>query len=191
MENLYNDYKKVYEGEEIVLGDGSLDAKIVFIGEAPGKDEVEKGKPFVGMAGQNLMKSFETVNIKREDVFITNAIKYRLFEINAKTGRKRNRPAKANEINENRKYLIEEINIIKPNIIVTLGNVPLRSITGNAKNTIGNCHGKKMDIEIMKKKYILFPLYHPASLIYNRDLIKVYDKDLNNLIEFSKEIKQR
>lgn len=178
---LYSKYKSEFEDNEIVLGEGNPDAALVLIGEAPGRDEVRQGSPFVGMAGQNLAEFLEVLKVERASIFITNAIKFRLSKINPKTGRKVNRPATRKEIETNRNYLLEEIDIIRPEIIVTLGNVPLKSVTGNYNASIGSSHGKVQKIYIMDREYKLFPLYHPASIIYNRSLKDVYLSDLQKL----------
>jgi len=178
---LYTEYKREFEGNEIVLGEGNLDAVLLLIGEAPGRDEVKLGSPFVGMAGKNLTEFLEVLEVERASIFITNAIKFRLSKVNPKTGQKVNRPATREEIESNRKYVLEEIDIIRPELIVTLGNVPLKSVTGNYSANIGSSHGEIQAIDIMDRTCKLFPLYHPASIIYNRSLKDVYLADLQKL----------
>jgi len=178
---LYNQYKSQFTDNEIVLGEGNPDAALLLIGEAPGRDEVKQGSPFVGMAGKNLTEFLEVLEVERSSIYITNAIKFRLSKVNPKTGRKVNRPATREEIESNRNYVIEEIDIIRPEIIVTLGNVSLRSVTGNYTANIGSSHGEVQRIDIMGREYKLFPLYHPASIIYNRSLKDVYLADLQKL----------
>ena len=180
LNDLYSRYNKDFPEKEIVLGDGNLDAVIMLIGEAPGKDEVKLSKPFVGIAGKNLNEFLQVLGLDRSEIFITNAIKYRLSKYNEKTGRFINRPAKEHEIKDNRKYLLEEIKIIEPNIIVTLGNVPLKSIYCCEKS-IGAVHGTVLLIDNDECTYKIFPLYHPASIIYNRGLKKVYFDDVLKL----------
>ncbi len=180
LKNLYELYEKMFFGREIVLGDGDADTRLILIGEAPGKDEVQQGKPFVGAAGKNLSEFLNKLGINREDIYITNAIKYRLSKVNPETNRVTNRPATKREIEDNREYLLKEINIIDPEYIVTLGNVPLRAICGSDV-TIGELHGRLSRVEILGTEYDLFPLYHPASVIYNVRLKEVYYKDLENL----------
>ncbi|HOQ37376.1 MAG TPA: uracil-DNA glycosylase [Acetivibrio sp.] len=180
LKNLYELYEKMFFGREIVLGDGNADTRLILIGEAPGKDEVQQGKPFVGAAGKNLSEFLNKLGINREDIYITNAIKYRLSKVNPETNRVTNRPATKREIEDNREYLLKEINIIDPEYIVTLGNVPLRAICGSDV-TIGELHGRLSRVEILGTEYDLFPLYHPASVIYNVRLKEVYYKDLENL----------
>lgn len=181
LDDLYCRYQKEYEKEEIVLGDGCISSPLVIVGEAPGKDEVKLGRPFVGAAGKNLDEFINVLGIGREAFFITNAIKYRLGKLNAKTQRIINRPATINEIKDNQKWLHDEINILKPQIIVTLGNVPLKSIINDFKVTIGDAHGILQECNILGNKFRLFPLYHPASIIYNRALKEVYYQDVITL----------
>lgn len=183
LKKLYEDYRKEFEGYEIVVGDGNIDARLLLIGEAPGRDEVRLGKPFVGAAGKNLTEFLELLGIDRNAVYITNAIKYRLSRVNDETGRVVNRPATGREIDSNRKYLREEVSIIGPLYIVTLGNVPLKALMGDKGYGIGQVHGRIQTISIAQKDFLLFPLYHPASIIYNRSLKDVYIKDVMALKE--------
>lgn len=181
IEKLYYEYKKEFEGKEIVLGDGNPDSKLFLAGEAPGKDEVKLSKPFVGMAGKNLSEFLDILGWGRESIYITNAIKYRLSKVNEQTGRVVNRPASKEEIKTNRSYLLEEIRIINPSYIVTLGNVPFKSITDDYDVSMGEVHGRLNKVIISDKEYNLFPLYHPASVIYNRSLKSTYIDDIKRL----------
>lgn len=181
LDGLYQEYKKQFEGEQIVLGEGNTDAVLMLIGEAPGKDEVKLSKPFVGAAGKNLSEFLNMLGMSRESIYITNTIKYRLSKISPKTGGLINRPAKKQEIQQNRDYLLKEINLVQPAYIVTLGNVPLRAVTGDYHMNIGSVHGQLHEINIADKKYQLYPLYHPASIIYNSSLKEVYAEDIKRL----------
>src|SRR5690606_40246878 len=113
----------------------------LIVGEAAVRDEVKFSRPFSGAAGKHLDSFLELAGIDRQDIYITNAIKYRLSKVNPKTGRLSNRPAAKDEIESSRPCLLEEIDIIRPRCIVTLGNVPLRAVTGNHRLNIGECHG--------------------------------------------------
>jgi len=181
LDELYCEYVKAFEKEEIVLGEGCITSSLVIIGEAPGKDEVKLGKPFVGAAGKNLNEFIGVLGIEREALFITNAIKYRLGILNSKTQRIINRPATMRDIRDNQKWLHNEMKLLRPQIIVTLGNVPLKSITNDFKVTIGDMHGTLHACNISGNEFKLFPLYHPASIIYNRALKEVYNQDILNL----------
>lgn len=181
LNKLFEEYQNEFAGEEIVLDCGSINTRILLIGEAPGKDEVKLSKPFVGAAGKNLNKFLEVIGLMRDNIFVANSIKYRLSKINPKSGRKINRPPTKDEIEKNQRYLVKEIEIISPEIIVTLGNVPLKMVSGDKSITIGNVHGQLMKIQVLDKEYSLYPLYHPASIIYNAGLQDVYMEDVVKL----------
>jgi len=169
-----------YPDERIVFGYGNLNSKIMLIGEAPGSKEVELGEPFVGQAGKHLDEFLQTLNIKKEDIYITNSVKFRPTKKNPKTSRLSNRTPTMKEIDDFREFIYEEIDIINPEIIVTLGNIPLKSIF-NDNMKIGDVHGKVLYVKIKGKEYKLFPLYHPAAVIYNKGLKDVYMEDLSKL----------
>lgn len=169
-----------YPNERLVLGHGNLNSPIMLIGEAPGAKEVELGEPFVGQAGKHLEESLQILEIKREDIYITNSVKYRPTKMNPETGRLSNRTPTMNEIENFRQFVLEEIDIVNPEIIVTLGNIPLKSLLEKSIK-IGEVHGKLENIYINGNMYSLFPLYHPAAVIYNRSLREVYLKDLQEL----------
>lgn len=181
LKSLFDEYTEEFEGEEIVFGEGDMDSDLMLVGEAPGKDEVKLSRPFVGAAGKNLSEFLDILGLERESVFVDNAIKYRLSKVNIKTGRVVNRPAAKDEIEKNRGYLLREVSIVKPKYIITLGNVPLKSITGDYKISIGEHHGKLIKVNVLDSEYSLYPLYHPASIIYNNSLKEVYKGDLANL----------
>lgn len=174
-------YNEEFHGREIVLGCGNPDTRILLIGEAPGKDEVSLSKPFVGKAGKQLDEFLYLLGIGRDSIYITNAIKYRLSKVNPKTGRVSNRPATRDEIVSSRCCLLNEIEIICPEYIVTLGNVPLKAVTGDHKKNIGDLHGNITQIDVQGKEYMLYALYHPASIIYNRNLKDIYVDDIKKL----------
>lgn len=179
---LIDDYFK--QDIPLVYGDGSAEADIVLIGEAPGRTEVEKGKPFVGQAGKNLEEFMEILQIKRDNIYITNVVKFRPFKINEKTGRTSNRPPTKEEINLCRPFLKKELAIIQPKLLVSLGNVPLKCLTGDESATIGEYHGKPTAISFTDSHMTLFPLYHPASIIYRAELKSVYIEDLHKLKDY-------
>lgn len=161
-----------------ITGDGPIPANIMFIGEAPGKTEVESGKPFVGMAGKTFEGYLNSIGLSRKDIRITNTCFFRPIKINlSKTGKTTtsNRPPKTSEVNLFRQILDEEIKLVKPKIIITLGNVPLKRLT-SFKN-IGECHGKLIYDDNLKK--YIFPMYHPSALTYNRNgsFKEMYEND--------------
>ncbi|WP_446898218.1 uracil-DNA glycosylase [Clostridium sp. LBM24168] len=167
-----------------ITGDGPIPCDILFIGEAPGKMEIIEGRPFVGMAGKNFEKYLTSIGLIRNKVRITNTCFFRPIKITrGKNGRNsvKNRTPKVSEINLFKDILKEEINFVNPKIIITLGNVPLKSLT--EFKSIGECHGKLFfNIEL---KMHIFPMYHPSSLTYNRneDFKNMYNGDWLKLKE--------
>lgn len=180
--DIYNEMKKnsekVFPGRKIIFGNGTENSDILLIGEAPGGEEEKLGKPFVGNAGKNLDKFLEILEIERKKIYITNVVKLRPFKFSPKTNKPINRSPNKKEIDFFKEYLYREIEEINPKIIVTLGNVSLKAVFRDGKAVIGNYHGKLWNGIF---GFNVFPLYHPASIIYNRELEKVYSDDLKNL----------
>lgn len=167
--------------KRIVFGEGAATPVLMMIGEAPGGDEEKQGRPFVGKAGKNLSVFLEKVGLERGEIFLSNVVKLRPTKESPKTGRAVNRPPSGTEIEFFLPFLREEIEIISPKIIVTLGNVPLKAVTGDKSAVIGDFHGRPLPLLDGR---ILFALYHPAAVIYNRSLQAVYDEDLIKLRQF-------
>ena len=161
----------------LVFGEGPKHAKLMLIGEAPGEQEMLQGRPFVGKAGQNLDHFLALAGLSREEIYISNAVKLRPTKT-GKTGRLSNRPPTKDEIALFRPWLMREIEEVAPGMIATLGNVPLRAVTGRSLS-IGEVHGQVLDAG--ETGLPLFALYHPASLIYNRSLTDVYEQDVRAL----------
>jgi len=144
-----------------VPGEGCFNADILFIGEAPGRNEDLKARPFVGRSGKILDELLNSINLTREDVFITNIIKCRP---------PKNRNPKKNEIEACSIYLEKQIKIINPKIIATLGNFPSSFIfekNGLEYNKISNIHGKAYKVIKDNQELIIFPIFHPAVAVYN------------------------
>ena len=155
-----------------VPGEGQTSAKLMFIGEAPGKNEDEKGRPFVGAAGRILSEAMEKAGIKKSQVFITNVVKCRPPN---------NRIPQDDERNACRPYLERQISLIEPKIICILGNTAYFSMLGG--KSIAANRGKI----IKKNGQRYFLTIHPAAAIYNRSLRTVLENDLFTL---AKEIKR-
>jgi len=117
------------------------------------------------------------LELNREDIYITNVVKFRPFKV-SELGRLSNRPPKRDEIACMLPHLLREIEAVAPKIVVTLGNVPLKAVLGQKGVTIGACHAKATGASAQALDFTLFPLYHPASIIYNRALAAVYNDDL-------------
>ena len=172
-------FRPLWPGEDkpLVLGEGKSDGPaLMLVGEAPGETEVVKGRPFVGKAGKNLDEFLLLAGLKREEIFVSNAVKIRPTETGP-TGRKRNRAPNKEELSLFTPWLLREIAAVRPRAIATLGNVPLRALT-EGKRTVGDCHGTWMDSAAGRP---LFALYHPASIIYRRALAPVYEQDVKAL----------
>ena len=136
----------------MVPGDGNPDAAVVFVGEAPGKTEDELGRPFMGRAGKLLDELLAEAGVVRADVWITNVVKARP---------PKNRDPKVPEIAHWMPFLVRELELIQPRLIVPLGRHALKHFAPEAK--IGEVHGTLIDER-------LFPLYHPAAAMYNQTL---------------------
>ncbi|EOC99976.1 uracil-DNA glycosylase [Caldisalinibacter kiritimatiensis] len=186
LQKLNNKILEEHKDKEIVLGDGTVDSSIILVGEAPGANEVKLKKPFVGQAGKHLEEFLDILELQRKELYITNTVKFRPTRISKKTGRKINRAPSKKAIESFKEYLLTEIDIIKPDFIVTLGNIPLKTLVEDSNVKIGELHGKLQKVCINNKEYILFPLYHPAAVIYRKELKEVYYNDLYKLKEVLK-----
>ncbi|KKR20444.1 MAG: Phage SPO1 DNA polymerase-related protein [Candidatus Moranbacteria bacterium GW2011_GWA2_39_41] len=156
---------------QVVFGSGNHEAEILFIGEAPGKKEDETGVPFVGSSGRILDKMLAEINIKREDIYLTNICKCRPPE---------NRDPLPEEIVICWPWLKKQIAIIHPKIIVTLGKYALNHFLPAAK--ISQVHGQVIKIDIKKiGKINLFPLHHPAAARQNRKTRALFNEDFQKI----------
>jgi uracil-DNA glycosylase len=159
------------QATQAVPGEGDASAEIFFIGEAPGQKEDEQGRPFVGAAGKFLNEMLANINLKREDVYITNVVKYRPPN---------NRDPLPEEIASCEEWLKEQIKIIQPKIIVTLGRHALGYFLPDKK--ISEAHGR-----VFRKTFsdigtlIFFALYHPAAALYNGSMRETLIKDFQKI----------
>lgn len=155
---------------QLVMGEGNLNARIVFIGEAPGKKEDLQGKPFVGASGRFLDTMLDSIGLNREDVYITNIVKYRPPD---------NRDPSRSEKDAFYDYLVEQLAIIRPKLIVTLGRHSLNMFLPEL--IIGDVHGQILTISIKNRDVVILPLYHPAAAMYNGSLRQVLESDFKNI----------
>ena len=160
-----------------VIGEGSHYANIMFIGEAPGKNEAETGKPFCGASGKILDELLASVDIDRKDVYITNIVKDRPSL---------NRDPLPEEIEIYSSFLDRQIEIVKPKIIATLGRFSMDYVMKkfgleNHLKSISQMHGRTFNVEVDYGKIKIVPLYHPAVAIYNRTTKDVLIKDFQVL----------
>ena len=173
------------EANNLVFGEGNPDANILFIGEAPGKNEDLQARPFVGASGKILDNSLNQINLDRKDVYITNIVKYRP---------KNNRDPLDAEKELFLPFLISQILIIKPKLLVTLGRHSMSCFIKD--RTINSLHGQVVDIDFgifgfdflskaKQKIFKLLPLFHPAATIYNRNLRQAWDDDFKRILNYN------
>lgn len=149
-----------------VPGEGNSQAKIVFIGEAPGREEAKTGRPFVGRSGQLLRQLIREIGLKENQVFITSPVKYLP---------KRGTPTKE-DINHGMIHTEKQLNIINPKIIVLLGSIATQGVLGE-KIPITKQHGKIIN----KDKQTFFLTFHPAAALRFPPLRKLLAKDFQKL----------
>lgn len=174
-------YAALFEGRALVPGGGNASARLLLVGEAPGAQEALQGKPFVGPAGKNLTAFLSAVSLSRDALYITNAVKFRPTKQGA-SGRLSNRTPTRGEADAFRPWLLEEIDAVRPFVVATLGNTALRAVTGDGR-VIGDVHGRPLADRLDCGAYV-FPLYHPASVIYRRELRETYAADVEALRRF-------
>lgn len=164
-----------------VFGDGNPAAKIVFIGEAPGKTEDESGKPFIGRAGKFLAEMLASIGMSREQVYITNIVKYRPPE---------NRDPTDQEKKECAPWLFEEIQVIQPLLIIFLGRHAMTHFLPELK--ISEAHGKLVHRKIpnLSTEYFL-PLYHPAAALYNGSMRQTLLEDFSKVPQMLELIQEK
>jgi len=166
------------QATQLVYGEGDVDANIVFVGEAPGKKEDEQGRPFVGAAGKFLNEMLGNIGIKRDDVYITNIVKYRPPD---------NRDPRPEEKQAFWPILVRQLNVIQPKLVVTLGRHSMGYFLPNIK--ISEVHGELAQIKIGDRIQAVLPLFHPAAAMYNGGLRQTLLNDFAKIPEIIKRIK--
>ncbi len=156
--------------KNLVMGDGNIDTDIVFIGEAPGKKEDETGLPFVGAAGKFLNEMLTLAGMTRSDVYITNVVKYRPPD---------NRDPLPLEKKAFLPYLVRQLDVIAPKIVVTLGRHSMEYFLPGL--TISTIHGQPQRIPFGDTTIVVVPLYHPAAALYNGGLRATLIEDFMKL----------
>ncbi|MDQ1284200.1 MAG: uracil-DNA glycosylase [Patescibacteria group bacterium] len=165
--------------KNVVPGEGSAEAEIMFIGEGPGAKEDELGRPFVGAAGKFLDEMLSIISLKRENVYIANVVKCRPPQ---------NRDPSPEEAAACWPWLLEQIRIIQPKLIVTLGRHSMERFLPNQK--ISTVHGKAMRREIDGiGKQVFYTLYHPAAALYNGSMRETLIKDFKRIPKIIEKIK--
>jgi DNA polymerase len=162
---------------QLVFADGNPDADVVFIGEAPGKNEDEQGKPFVGAAGKFLNEMLESIGLKRQDIYITNIVKYRPPN---------NRDPWPDEKKEFLPYLQAQLEVIQPKIVATLGRHSMNCFLPDLQ--ISKVHGEPKRIKIRMKQHsgdaleiVILPLFHPAAALYNGGMRQTLIDDFSRI----------
>ncbi|MDX1688804.1 MAG: uracil-DNA glycosylase [Candidatus Promineifilaceae bacterium] len=159
---------RVENGYDPVVGEGDVDANVMFIGEAPGKREAETGRPFVGASGRVLDELLEGIGLEREDVYITNVVKDRPPD---------NRDPRADEIELYTPFLLRQIEIIDPRVVATLGRFAMEFMLEEFDapeygRRISDLHGQPLEVDVpfgSVGKVTLLPLFHPAVALYNQN----------------------
>lgn len=165
-----------------VIGEGSHFAKIMFVGEAPGKNEALTGKPFCGASGRILDELLESIDMPRSEVYVTNVVKDRPTN---------NRDPKPQEIEMYSPFLDRQIDIIKPKVIATLGRFSMDYLMKKFDldfeiEPISKIHGKVFDTKTSYGDIKIVPLYHPAVAVYNANSKDILKKDFQVLKELVK-----
>lgn len=156
-----------------VPGEGNPNAEIVFVGEGPGMTEDLQGRPFVGQAGKLLNELLQSIKLPRQEVFIGNIIKHRPPE---------NRDPMPEEIKACEPFLDEQIKVISPKIIVTLGRFSMTKFLPG--EYISKVHGQARYVDFAGKRYIVIPMYHPAAALRSPEIMNQICQDFQKIPEF-------
>ncbi|BAU29624.1 DNA polymerase [Aneurinibacillus soli] len=196
------------EGQTPVPGYGLSNAEVMLIGESPGAEEMKYARPFQGKAGENLNQFLAGVGLNRDQMYIANATRCRPYkekETLLKNGTvritKSNRPPSKHAVASCAAWLDMEIQLLAPKLIITLGSTPLKRLLG--ERSISEVHGNLLTVSIQRPEtkedsreffwsdelYHVFPLYHPAAIIYRRELKEVFHEDMRKLRQTIEELK--
>lgn len=157
----------------VVVGAGDPDADLMFVGEAPGATEDETGVPFVGRAGQLLDSLLEGIGLSRDRVFIANVLKCR------PPG---NRDPQPGEIEACQGYLAEQVSLVRPRLVCSLGNFATKLISGNPDG-ISTVHGQVQEVSFAGVSFTLYPVFHPAAALYTRAMLGTLQEDFARIPE--------
>lgn len=172
------------QAHNLVMGDGNLDSDVVFIGEAPGKNEDEQGLPFVGAAGKFLNEMLASANMNRQDVYITNIVKYRPPN---------NRDPFPEEKEAFWPFLWRQLEIIQPKIVATLGRHSMEYFLPEAKISLVHGQPKRVAMQLGEQELsiIVLPLFHPAAALYNGAMRETLMSDFSKLPNILKRLQDR
>ncbi len=169
----FQEFPLVNSSDDFVFGSGNPEASMVFIGEAPGSLEMVEKKPFVGRSGQLLRKTLTKIGINIDDIYITNVVK---------TRPPNNRDPKATEVALFQPILFQELAIIKPKLVVTLGKFALQQFLPKA--IITKVHGQQWLINWQGQEFSIYPVFHPAYALRSSQAKELFIKDINKLKEY-------
>ena len=174
--------------KNLVFGKGNPDSKLFFVGEAPGEQEDIQGLPFVGAAGKELDKLLKSIGLSLEEVYIANILKYRP---------PMNRAPSPEEIKAHTPYLVEQIKIIQPKIIITLGNFSTKFVLAGFSaekmesiEGITKLHGKEFTVSLDGQNFLVVPLFHPAAMLHRPPLRPLLEEDFKKLKDILSENKE-
>ncbi len=168
------------KAEDIVPGEGSPTAQVLFIGEAPGEQEAKQRRPFVGRSGQLLRKHISQIGLDAQLFYIANVVKVRPPE---------NRDPSLDEIEAYRPFLEKEIEIISPRLIATLGRFSMAAFLPDVK--ISQVHGRLHKVTYNGVKYFVLPLYHPAAALRNGNMLASFQEDFKKIPKILEWIEQQ
>lgn len=176
--------EKTQEIHQLVMGTGNYDADVLFVGDMPDGDEEAMGIPFIGKAGVPLHYCLQVLGLKKEEVYMTHVVKYRPYRVRPTTNKVVTRSPKKEEIDFFLPYLLEEISIVRPKIIITLGILPLRAIMGDSSLKMDKEHGRVKTKYILDSPYKILPI-NQIDLMKVREGEEMSDLDvLRKLIEY-------
>ncbi|MCS7103382.1 MAG: type-4 uracil-DNA glycosylase [Candidatus Korarchaeum sp.] len=159
--------------KKAVPGEGSEKARLMFVGEAPGRSEDEMGRPFVGAAGRLLDELLSSIGLKRQDVFITNLVKCRPPD---------NRDPRFEEIEACLPYLIEQVSVVDPEVLIALGRHSAGVLLGRiGEVSIMRVRGRLHEVEVFGRIRKVMPTLHPAAALYNPKLRSLIEEDFEEL----------
>ena len=170
LDYIFNAIKKAFPKKKLVFCDGSLDAKVIIIGEAPGKDEEIQGRPFVGRGGKLLISTLEALDWQRSDFYISNIVKYRPQDEYGGT-----LTPTEEEINKFRPAIEKEISVVDPELIVLVGRIAILGL--GIEGTMTANHGKIVE----KNNRKILVTYHPAAILRNMALEPLFRDDLSKI----------
>lgn len=176
LELIFNAIKKAYSKRRLVFNDGSPDAPVMIIGEAPGVDEEKQGRPFVGRAGKLLNATLEQLGWQRSDFYITNIVKYR-----PQDGLGGTLTPTPEEIEKFRPALEKEIQVISPKLIVVLGRIAMTGL--GIDGSMSSNHGNIIEKKIGGADYKILVVYHPAAILRNINWEPQFREDLAKIRE--------